>query len=84
MGPSQPVIGKGSFKVITLTLKPDTLVDGKQYTLTVVTSAGGSFVSPAFDTSSSTEYDPLKDADLQSSLQASARATPPPPAPLAP
>jgi hypothetical protein len=83
MGSSQPVIDKGSFKVITLTLRPDTLVDGYQYALTVVTSGGGSFVSPAFDTSSSTEYDPLKDADLQSRLQASVRATPPPPAPQA-
>ncbi len=45
-----------------MTLKPDTLVDGQQYTLTVVTAAGGSFVSPSFDTSSNAEYDPLKDA----------------------
>ncbi|MGE5574613.1 MAG: hypothetical protein ACM3UL_00610 [Ignavibacteria bacterium] len=76
--PSQPIIEKSSFDQISLTVKPNTLVNGRYYTLTVVTASGGSFVSYAFDTSSSAEYDPLKDEKLQADLQSSLRATPVP------
>jgi hypothetical protein len=61
---------KSTIEQIALTIKPNTIVDGKHFTLTVVTVSGGSFVSSAFNTSSSTAYDPLKDEKLQSMLQA--------------
>jgi len=75
---SESVLEKGTFKLITLTLNPDNLIDKKQYTLMVVTAAGSAFVSAAFDTASTAEYDALKDLDLQSMLQKSALSTPPP------
>ena len=78
LGSSQVAVEKGTFKFITLTFNPDTIVNGTQYTLTVTTAGGGSFVLSSFNRSSSAEYDPLKDLQLQSMLQESARSTPPP------
>jgi hypothetical protein len=75
---SQPVLEKGTFKVITLALNQDTILNGTQYTLTVTTTMGSCFVSPSFDRTFTAEYDPLKDLDLQSKLEESARSTPPP------
>jgi hypothetical protein len=70
MNPASVTMKKSSFAVITLMLKPDTLVNGTQYNVKLQTAKCNTMVYHSiYDSASSAQYDPLKDEALQSQLQ---------------
>jgi hypothetical protein len=70
MSPTSATLKKGTFEVIILTLKPDTLVNGTEYTVKLRSAKGNIMIcNSTFDSISSAEYDPLKDEALQLQLQ---------------
>ena len=70
MSPSAITMKKGSFGVLTLSFKPDTLVSGTKYNLELLTAKGTSIVNcTTYDSALNAEYDPVKDKALQLQLQ---------------
>ncbi len=78
VSPASEIIAKGTLKVITLTLEPDTLVDASQYQVNLLSNLGNHFVQTStYNSTFNGEYDPLKDYTLQSQLQKAARSSNP-------
>ncbi len=70
MSPASATLKKGTFEVITLTLNPETLVNGTEYTVKLITTKGNVVIcTSTYNSTSSAEYDPLKDEALQLQLQ---------------
>ena len=70
MSPASATMKKGTFEIINLALRPDTLVNGTEYTVKLITAKGNAMVSTStYNSTSSAEYDPLKDEALQLQLQ---------------
>jgi hypothetical protein len=70
MSPASATLKKGTFEVLFLTLKPETLVDGTEYTVKLMTTKGNIVIcTSTYNSTSSAEYDPLKDEALQLQLQ---------------
>jgi len=78
VSPTSEIIAKGTLKVITLTLKPDTLVDASQYGVKLVTDKGTNLAEiSTYNSTFNGEYNPLKDCTLQSQLQKAASSSNP-------
>jgi hypothetical protein len=70
MSPASATLKKATFEVITLTFKPETLVDGTEYTVKLLTAKGNFVIcTSTFNSTSSAEYDPFKDEALQLQLK---------------
>jgi hypothetical protein len=70
MSPASSTLKKATFEVINLTFKPDTLVEGTEYTVKLMTAKGNTFTrTSTYNSSSSAEYDPFSDVALQLQLQ---------------
>jgi hypothetical protein len=70
MSPASSTLKKATFEVINLTFKPDTLVEGTEYTVKLMTAKGNTFTrTSTYNSTSSAEYDPFSDVALQLQLQ---------------
>jgi hypothetical protein len=70
MSPASATLKKATFEVLFLTFKPDTLVNGTEYTVKLMTAKGNTMTQTStYNSTSSAEYDPLKDEALQLQLQ---------------